>query len=71
MSSPIVVRFPPRSAHCIWLLPETDGAWTVVAGNHGWVHSDYRAAHEDAAWLSRNFDLPVRLANAAQTLRSA
>ena len=63
--SAAVIRFPMRSAVCIWILPETDGAWTVLAGDHGWIHADYHAAREDARWLAQNFDLPVRLASAA------
>jgi hypothetical protein len=64
--SAAVVRFPMRRAVCIWLLRKTDGTWTVLAGNHGWVHGDYHAAREDARWLAQNLGLPVRLANVAR-----
>jgi hypothetical protein len=34
----------------------------VLAGDHGWLHGDHRAAHADAEWLSRNLGLPIRSA---------
>jgi hypothetical protein len=55
-----VERFPMRHAVCIWLLPECDG-WLVLAHNHGWSHGNYRSAFADAAWLSRNLGLPIRV----------
>jgi hypothetical protein len=59
-STTVVIRFPPRSAHCIRLLPEAGGAWLVLAREHGWLHGDRRAALADARWLARNLGLPVR-----------
>jgi hypothetical protein len=62
-----LIRFPPRRAACVWVLPETDGGWTVLAGDHGWLHGDYRTAGEDARWLARNLNLPIRLATPMST----
>ncbi len=55
----VVVRFPPRLAQCIRILPEPLGGWLVVAREHGWLHGDRRAALDDARWLARNHGLPV------------
>jgi hypothetical protein len=55
-----VIRFPARRSTCIWLMPDDDGAWLVLAGSHGWLHGDIADAHADACWLSRNLHLPVR-----------
>lgn len=60
-----VVRFPMRRTACIWLLPEPEGEWLVLAGNHGWIHADYHAARDDARWLARNLGLPIRRKEAA------
>ncbi len=61
-----VIRFPMRGAASIWILP-AEGAWAVQAGDHGWLHGDARAAREDARWLARNLDLPIRLATPMST----
>jgi hypothetical protein len=57
-----VVRLPIRSS--IWIVENgDDGPWVVLApGNHGWVHGDEQSAQADAAWLAKNFDLPIRSA---------
>jgi len=54
-----VVRFPPRRMAAVWIL-EHDGAWLVLARDHGWLHGDRRSALAAAYWLSSNLDLPVR-----------
>jgi hypothetical protein len=46
---------------CVWLTRESDDkAWLVLAGNHGWLHTNKRDARDDARWLARNLGLPVR-----------
>jgi hypothetical protein len=54
-----VIRFPARRSAAVWIL-RAEGAWLVVARDHGWVHGDLAAAVEDARWLANNFGLPVR-----------
>jgi hypothetical protein len=54
-------RFPMRRAAVIWLL-HSCGEWLVIAREHGWAHGDYGSALEDAQWLSKNLDLPIRVA---------
>jgi hypothetical protein len=56
----MIERFPMRRAACVRLLRETDGAWLVLAYEHGWLHGDRCAALADAQWLGRNLGLPVR-----------
>jgi hypothetical protein len=51
-----LVRFPAR---CVWIRRE-NAAWLVLAGSHGWLHSDYHAARADAQWLAQNLGLPIR-----------
>ena len=54
-----------RRTACIWLMPEAEGEWLVLAGEHGWAHGDYDAARDDARWLARNLGLPIRRKEAA------
>jgi hypothetical protein len=55
-----LIRFPARSAACVWLL--RDGpAWLVLAGEHGWLFGSSLSAMADATWLSQNLKLPVRV----------
>lgn len=56
----MIERFPMRRAACVWLVRETDGAWLVLARDHGWLHGSYRAALTDARWLARNLGLSIR-----------
>jgi hypothetical protein len=63
MSARNIVRFPARHMRCIWVLRE-NAALIVVAGDHGWLFGDFRAAHADAQWLSKNLGLPIRSAAA-------
>ena len=58
-----VVRFPARQAACVWLV-RGDATWLVLAGSHGWAHSDYFAALIDARWLAQNLGVPIRSAAA-------
>ena len=55
-----VIRLPVRN--CIWVVADSDCApWLVLApGGHGWAHGDEQSAQADAAWLAKNFDLPIR-----------
>jgi hypothetical protein len=56
-----LVRFPARHTSCVWVMREAT-AWLVLAGSHGWLHGDYRAALGEARWLSENLGLPIRRA---------
>jgi hypothetical protein len=56
-----VVRFPARHLSAIWILRLRDG-WLVLHREHGWLHGNYDAAIDDAAWLATNTGLPVRRA---------
>jgi hypothetical protein len=56
-----VIRLPIRS--CIWIIENAEDApWLVLAGNHGWAHGDKQSAIDDAQWLARSFQLPIRSA---------
>ena len=59
-----IIPFPSKHATCIWIAPESTGAWLVLARGHAWVHGDYHAAAADARWLGRNLGLPIRSAAA-------
>lgn len=61
----MIEHFPMRRAACVWLLCETNGAWLVLAREHGWLHGSYLAALADAQWLARNLGLPIRSRRAA------
>jgi hypothetical protein len=52
-----VISFPRR---CVWVFPADEGGWLVLAGGHGWLHGDYLNAMDDARWLARNMNLPIR-----------
>jgi hypothetical protein len=54
-----IIRFPPRRSAAVWILND-EGAWLVLAGSNGWLHGDRSAAFEDAQWLARNLQLPIR-----------
>ena len=56
-----IIRLIPRRA-AIWIMADPDDGWLVLAGDHGWLHGDRRAAVDDARWLARNFNLPIRFA---------
>jgi hypothetical protein len=62
VKSSLLIRFPARHSKRVWITRESTSAWLVLAGSHGWLHGDYRAAHADAEWLSRNLNLPIRSA---------
>jgi hypothetical protein len=57
-----VVRFPLRRTGSILIMRERGGdAWLVLHDEHGWLHSDRRAALQDAHWLAWNLGaIPVR-----------
>jgi hypothetical protein len=55
-----VVRLPPRRMAAVFVCEERSGGWLVLAGSHGWIHGDRRAALADAHWLGWNLGLPVR-----------
>jgi hypothetical protein len=57
---PDLARFPSRKSFAIWVASD-EGAWLVLAGEHGWCHGDQSAAAEDAQWLSNNLSLPIRI----------
>jgi hypothetical protein len=65
--SAAVIRFPPRSAHRVWLLRDTNGAWLVLARDHGWLHGSYLSALTDARWLARNLGLSICFKEQAYT----
>jgi hypothetical protein len=50
-------RSEPASAIVI---VREDCAWLVLAGEHGWLHGDRRAAQHDAEWLKANLDPPIQ-----------
>jgi hypothetical protein len=54
-----LIEFPKRRFLSVRVLHDA-GAWLVLAGEHGWAHSDACSASADAAWLSKNMNLPVR-----------
>jgi hypothetical protein len=49
-----VARFPSHRSRAVWVFPGDDDPWWVVAGSHGWIHSDVKSAWADAQWLSDN-----------------
>ena len=49
-----------RAVPLVWLLQASEGGWLVLAGSHGWLHGDRRAALADAHWLAWNLGLAVR-----------
>jgi hypothetical protein len=55
-----VARFPPRRSAAVWLLSLGQWGWLVLVGEHAWLHGDYDAAVEDAAWISANTGFPIR-----------
>jgi hypothetical protein len=55
-----ILAFPPSRSRAICIIPGSDDPWLVLAGSHGWVHSNYASATEDAQWLADNFGLPIR-----------
>jgi hypothetical protein len=55
-----IIRFPDRRTDCVRILREDNGAWLVLAREHGWLHGDHDSALHDAEWLGRNLALPVR-----------
>jgi hypothetical protein len=60
MSDRVVRYFPPRHLRAIWILPLAESGWLVLHGSRGWLHGDYAAAIDDAAWLAANTGLPIR-----------
>src|SRR5262249_29896159 len=42
----------------------SSAAWLVLAGSHGRLQGDYRAARTNAQWLAQNLGLPTRSAAA-------
>jgi hypothetical protein len=63
----MIERFPMRRAACVWLVREANGAWLVLARDHGWLHDSYLAALTDARWLARNLGLSIRCKEQACT----
>ena len=56
-----VVRFPLRRIAAILVTRERNGeGWLALAGSHGWLFGSRAEALQEAAWLARNLDLPVR-----------
>jgi hypothetical protein len=53
-SSAVILPFPPRGPWKVELLREGP-AFLVRARDHAWLHGDYAAAREDAAWLAENY----------------
>jgi hypothetical protein len=60
MTTASILRFLPRRAQAIWIVPGRDDPWIVLAGEHGWSHGDHRSAAADAEWLAHNFGLSIR-----------
>jgi hypothetical protein len=59
-----IVRFPLRRVGSILIVRERGGdGWLVLAGSHGWLHGDRRAALADAHWMAWSLGLPVREAH--------
>jgi hypothetical protein len=52
-----ILQFPPFTVR---IVREDDDAWLVVARGHGWLHGSQREAVAEAAWLSRNYGVPIR-----------
>jgi hypothetical protein len=55
-----VVRFPPFRLAAVFVLNTADGWLVLVPRGHGWLHGDRRSALQDAQWLARNLELPIR-----------
>jgi hypothetical protein len=55
-----VVRFPFRRIAAILVMRERDGGWLTLVGSNGWLFGSRAEALQEAAWLARNLDLPVR-----------
>jgi hypothetical protein len=56
-----VTRFPAREAAAIWVSEAREGGILVQAIEHCWLHGNSSAAFDDAAWLSENLGLPMRV----------
>jgi hypothetical protein len=67
-----IIQFPKRHrfaiprSRAVWVFPGDDYPWWVVAGSHGWIHSDVASAWADARWLSDNLGYPIRVQGASE-----
>jgi hypothetical protein len=55
-----VIRFPLRRIAAILVMRERNGGWLTLVGSNGWLFGSRAEALQEAAWLARNLDLPVR-----------
>lgn len=55
-----VIRFPLRRVGAIIVCQDRDGDWLTLVNDHGWSHGSFAAAYAEAAWLSANYNLPIR-----------
>jgi hypothetical protein len=60
----IIIRFPPRRSHAVWITRE-DAAWLVRARGHGWLFGCRQQAWSEATWLANNLGLPIRVTGGA------
>jgi hypothetical protein len=57
----LVVCFPTRRVHAVLICRERDGdGWLAIAGTHGWLCGSILEARDEAHWLARNLNLPIR-----------
>ena len=54
-----VLPFPRRGPWEIKILPERDGAWLVVARDHGWLHGSRDAALVDAELIAAGHGVAI------------
>ncbi|MFL6797477.1 MAG: hypothetical protein ACJ8F3_08710 [Xanthobacteraceae bacterium] len=60
-SGDVIVSFPARQRRAVFISKQAEGAWLVLAFDHGWILGSRAEAETDARWLSANLDLPVRV----------
>jgi hypothetical protein len=55
----VIRRFPYRRVAAVLVFQADDG-WLALAGSHGWLFGSRAEALQEASWLARNLNLPVR-----------
>jgi hypothetical protein len=55
-----IVRFPLRRIAAILVMRERDGGWLTLVGSNGWLFGSRAEALQQASWLARNLNQPVR-----------
>ena len=55
-----IIPFPVRGPFNV-LVMRDEGAWLVVARDHGWLHGNRRSAIRDAKWLAEGFGVAIEV----------